>query len=192
MSNTTDLCERVSALALNQENSGLFFIDVRSPIEFENEHIDSALNIPLNELESRIGEVPRQGKIVLVCRSGMRAERAAYTLMGQGLKPVVLEGGLLAWRKSGLPVLKGKQMLPIERQIQLIVGIGVLSGIALGLILSPYFFILPAFFGAGLTFAGLSGTCGLAIILQKAPWNKLPGRSKQENCDEKKAKNCCG
>lgn len=187
------LCERVSAQALSPQIANGFLLDVRSPIEFEAEHIEGAVNIPLSELESRLEELPRQGKITLVCRSGMRAERAAYLLMGQGLKPLVLEGGMLTWKKSGLAVVKGKQMLPIERQIQLIVGLGVLTGLLLGLFLSPYFLILPAFFGAGLTFAGLTGTCGLALILQKAPWNQLPGLSGQEESKhEKNSKSCCG
>lgn len=75
-------------------------LDVRSPIEYEVEHIDGAINIPLDKLETRISEVPRQGELVVICRSGKRAERGAYTLAGQGFNPKVLSGGMLAWREA--------------------------------------------------------------------------------------------
>lgn len=155
-------------------------VDVRSPIEYEVEHIDGAINIPLDKLETRITEVPRQGDLVVICRSGKRAERGAYTLAGQGYNPKVLSGGMLAWREAKLPVVEGKKMLPIERQIQLVVGLGVLTGVLLGVFVDRWFLLIPAFFGAGLTFAGLSGTCALGILLSKAPWNQLPGTGK--NC----------
>jgi rhodanese-related sulfurtransferase len=148
-------------------------LDVRSPIEFETEHIANSVNVPLNELEARCEEVSRQGQLIVICRSGKRAERGAYTLLGRGFDPKVLEGGLVAWRKAGLPLKEGKKRLPIERQIQLVVGIGVLTGVLLGTFVNPWFLIIPGFFGAGLTFAGLSGTCALGIMLGKAPWNKL-------------------
>ncbi|MBI5173996.1 MAG: rhodanese-like domain-containing protein [Candidatus Melainabacteria bacterium] len=163
-------------------------IDVRSPIEFESEHIEGAINIPLESLESRFEEVPRKGQLIMVCRSGKRAERGAYTLMGRAFQPKVLEGGMLAWRQAGMPVKEGKKRLSIERQIQLVVGTGVLTGVILGAFVNPLFLIIPGFFGAGLTFAGLSGTCALGILLGKAPWNKLevPGAAK-----ECKKSSCC-
>jgi hypothetical protein len=56
----------------------------------------------------------------------------------------------------------------------------VLTGVGLGLVVSPWFLALAAFFGAGLTFAGATGTCGLALVLMKLPWNAtraLPGET---------------
>ena len=148
-------------------------LDVRSPIEFEAESIPGSVNLPLGELESRFEEVPRAAELVIICRSGKRAERAAYTLMSKGFHPRVLQGGLLSWQKAGLPVKEGRKRLSIERQIQLVVGISVLSGISLGVSVNQWFLAIPAFFGAGLTFAGLTGFCGLGLLLAKAPWNKL-------------------
>ncbi len=184
-------CQPIAAadLAANTEQSVL--LDVRSPIEFETEHIADSINLPLDELESRCEEVSRKGQLVVICRSGKRAERGAYALSGKGFQPRILEGGLLAWREAGLPTKKGKKMLPLERQIQLIIGTGVLTGLALAIFVNPWFLIIPAFFGAGLTFAGLSGTCALGLLLTKAPWNKLPGASSTKQSGDIETKGSC-
>lgn len=174
LSNST-VCKQIAPAELAASLGEMVLLDVRSSIEFETEHIAGSVNVPLNELEARCEEVPRKGQLVVICRSGKRAERGAYTLLGKGFRPEVLEGGLVAWRQAGLPVKEGKKMLAIERQIQLIVGIGVLTGVLLGVFVNPWFLIIPGFFGAGLTFAGLSGTCALGLLLMKAPWNQLPG-----------------
>ncbi len=186
LSNST-VCKQIKPAELAAEVADVVLLDVRSPIEFETEHIANSVNVPLSELDARCEEVPRQGQLVVICRSGKRAERGAYTLLGKGFQPKVLDGGLLAWRKAGLPVKEGKKMLPIERQIQLIVGIGVLTGVLLGVFINPWFLIIPGFFGAGLTFAGLTGTCALGIMLGKAPWNKIvsssvPPQSQKSDC----------
>ncbi|MBS1954454.1 MAG: rhodanese-like domain-containing protein [Cyanobacteria bacterium SZAS-4] len=181
------ICPQVAAVDVAAE-TGLVLVDVRSPIEFENEHIAGAINVPLETLASRCEEISRKGPLVVICRSGKRAEQGAYTLMGRGFQPKVLEGGMIAWRKAKLPVKEGKKRLPIDRQIQLIVGSGVLSGVLLGVFVSPWFLVIPGFFGAGLTFAGLSGTCALGILLGKAPWNKLELPSVR--CEKGKS-SCC-
>lgn len=166
------ICPHIAAADVAAQ-TGSVLVDVRSPIEFETEHIAGAINLPLETLDSRCEEVSRNDQLVVICRSGKRAESAAYILIGRGFQPKVLEGGMVAWRKSGLPIKEGKKRLPIERQIQLIVGSGVLTGVLLGVFVNPWFLVIPGFFGAGLTFAGLSGTCALGILLGKAPWNKL-------------------
>lgn len=186
LSNST-LCEQISPADVAANTDETVLLDVRSPIEFETEHIANSLNVPLEQLEARSEEVPRKGRLVVICRSGKRAERGAYTLLGKGFQPKVLEGGMVAWRKAGLPIKEGKKMLPIERQIQLIVGGGVLTGVLLGVFINPWFLIIPGFLGAGFTFAGLSGTCGLGIMLGKAPWNQVetslvPSKSRKNDC----------
>lgn len=172
------ICPQVAAADV-ASHAGVVLVDVRSPIEFETEHIAGAINLPLEALDSRCEELARSGQLVVICRSGRRAERGAYTLMSRGFQPKVLEGGMIAWRKAGLPVKEGKKRLPVERQIQLILGSGVLTGVLLGVFVSPWFLVIPGFFGAGLTFAGLSGTCALGILLGKTPWNKLESPSGQ-------------
>ncbi len=186
-------CQLISAADLAALKGTVVLIDVRSPIEFETEHIENSVNLPLPELDTRFDEIPRTGQLVLICRSGKRAEQGAYTLLGRSFQPSILEGGLLAWRKSGQPLQEGKKMLSIERQIQLVVGPGVLSGVLLGVFVNPWFLIIPGFFGAGLTFAGLSGTCALGLLLMKAPWNQLPLALNTKNSDKTASKgNGCG
>ncbi len=187
----SSVCQQIAPVDLAANAGESVLLDVRSPIEFETEHIANSVNVPLNELEARCEEVPRQGQLVVICRSGKRAERGAYALLGKGFQPKVLEGGLVAWRKAGLPVKEGKKMLPIERQIQLIVGIGVLTGVLLGVFISPWFLVIPGFFGAGLTFAGLSGACALGLLLMKAPWNQLPVTNTAESTGNAKSKGSC-
>jgi sulfur dioxygenase len=149
-----------------------FVLDVRSALEFEGERIEGARLIPLDELERRLDEVPDHADIVVVCRTGVRATIGAEMLARAGRRPRVLEGGMMAWRRARLPVREGRKRLPVDRQVQLIAGGMVLTGVALGTLVNPWFLALAAFFGAGLTFAGATGTCGLALLLMKMPWNR--------------------
>jgi glyoxylase-like metal-dependent hydrolase (beta-lactamase superfamily II) len=150
-----------------------FLLDVRSRLEFEGERIEGASNIPLEELDARLDEIPGQAPVVVLCRTGVRATIAAEALGRAGRRTRVLEGGMNAWRRAGLPVREGRKRLPIDRQVQLIVGLMVLTGVTLGAFVSAWFLVIAAFFGAGLTFAGATGTCGLALVLMKMPWNRL-------------------
>ncbi len=187
------ICQQIAPVDLAAAAGQNVLLDVRSPIEFETEHIVDSINVPLGELEARCEEVPRKGQLVVICRSGKRAERGAYSLLGRGFQPKVLAGGIVGWRQAGLPVKEGKKMLSIERQIQLIVGVGVLTGVLLGVFINPWFLVISGFFGAGLTFAGISGTCALGLLLTKAPWNRLPGVSAAKaGIDTKSHGSCCG
>jgi glyoxylase-like metal-dependent hydrolase (beta-lactamase superfamily II) len=149
-----------------------FLLDVRSGLEFESEHIDGARLIPLDQLDSRLDEIPEQAEVVAICRTGVRATVAADALGRAGRRARVLEGGMNAWRRARLPVREGRKRLPVDRQVQLIAGLMVLAGVVLGVAVSPWFLAVAAFFGAGLTFAGATGTCGLALLLMRLPWNR--------------------
>jgi rhodanese-related sulfurtransferase len=193
------VCPAIAPVELSalREDGKVAVLDVRSAIEFDCERIEGAVNIPLPELEARLAEVPESKNLVIVCRSGKRAERAAFALLERGYRPKVLAGGLVAWEKAGMPVREGKKRLSIERQIQLVVGISVLTGVALGVFVSPWFLVIPAFFGAGLTFAGATGFCGLGVLLTIAPWNKLTSQaagsgSACSSQDAKPRSGCCG
>ncbi len=117
LSNST-LCEQIAPADVAANTDETVLLDVRSPIEFETEHIVNSLNVPLDQLEARYEEVPRKGRLVVICRSGKRAERGAYTLLGKGFQPKVLEGGMVAWRKAGLPIKEGKKMLTPQRHLR--------------------------------------------------------------------------
>jgi glyoxylase-like metal-dependent hydrolase (beta-lactamase superfamily II)/rhodanese-related sulfurtransferase len=159
--------------ALRASRTGPLLLDVRSPIEFESERIEGAVNVPLETLETRASEIPEQADVVVVCRTGVRATIAVESLARLGRRARVLEGGVNAWRRARLPLRVGRKRLPVDRQVQLIAGSMVLVGVGLGLTVSPWFLALSAFFGAGLTFAGATGTCGLALVLMKMPWNAV-------------------
>jgi glyoxylase-like metal-dependent hydrolase (beta-lactamase superfamily II) len=158
--------------ALREEGPPPFLLDVRSAVEFEGERIEGARLIPLGELDARMGEIPGEVEVVIVCRTGVRATIAAETLARAGRRARVLDGGMNAWRWARLPMREGRKRLPIDRQVQLIAGLMVLTGVALGALVHPWFLAIAAFFGAGLTFAGATGTCGLALLLMKLPWNR--------------------
>jgi len=159
--------------ALLEGDQAPLLVDVRSPIEFESERIERSLNVPLEMLETRLEELPESADLVVVCRTGVRATIAAETLGRAGRRARVLEGGVLGWRRAQLPLRQGRRRLPVDRQVQLIAGLMVLTGVALGTLVNPWFLAIAAFFGAGLTFAGATGTCGLALVLMKMPWNRV-------------------
>jgi NADPH-dependent 2,4-dienoyl-CoA reductase/sulfur reductase-like enzyme/rhodanese-related sulfurtransferase len=74
-------------------------LDVREPSEFEAGNIDGAVNIPLNSLRERLGELPRDGRIVVYCGVGMRAYLACRILMQHGFREVFnLSGGWTTWQ----------------------------------------------------------------------------------------------
>ncbi len=88
---------------------GVLFIDVRNPDEVSTVAFDvkEIVNIPLDSLESRLAEIPRDRQVILVCRSGRRTETAYAIVTKHGLKNIgKMKGGMLAWEEAGFPVLK--------------------------------------------------------------------------------------
>jgi len=147
-------------------------IDVRTPAEFGEVHIAGSTLMPLDRLDP--AEIT--GPAVLVCRSGKRAEQARQKLAAAGCEHLaVLEGGVTAWEQAGLPVQRGKAVLSLERQVRIAAGLLVLTGVGLGTWVHPGFYGLAAFVGAGLTFAGITDWCGMAMLLAKMPWNQRSG-----------------
>jgi glyoxylase-like metal-dependent hydrolase (beta-lactamase superfamily II) len=157
---------------LRKQGRTPLLLDVRSPIEFESERIDGAVNVPLDVLPARLDEIPESTDMVVICRTGVRATIAAETLARAGRRARVLDGGVQAWRRARLPLREGRKRLPVDRQVQLIAGLMVLTGVALGTLVNPWFLGIAAFFGAGLTFAGATGTCGMALLLMRMPWSR--------------------
>lgn len=158
---------------------GAALVDVREPVEHAEERIAGAQLIPLGQLERRVGEIDRTLPVVVMCRSGKRGGQALATLRELGVVGARnLEGGILGWKAAGFPVEQAAHKpFPLMQQVQIAIGVGVLAGVVLSRAVHPDFIWLSAFFGAGLLFAGCTGWCGLALLLAKLPWNRVPGQS---------------
>lgn len=155
-------------------DEGHTLIDVRAPAEYKSAHVDGANSTPLDSLNSDKFAHNGSGKpIYILCQTGKRARIAAEKLEKAGLKhPVVVEGGTLAAIEAGVPILRGRRTISIERQVRIAAGSLVFIGSMLGLFVSPGFFGIPAFIGAGLVFAGITDTCGMGMMLTQCPWNR--------------------
>ncbi len=152
-------------------------IDVRTPAEFREVHVEFARNIPLDRLDPA-QVMQSRGKaatepLYVVCNSGGRGQRACEQFRQAGFTNVVnVEGGTRACIEAGLPVVRGKKTMSLERQVRIAAGSLVLIGAALGWFVNPAFIGLSAFVGAGLVFAGITDTCGMAMLLARMPWNQ--------------------
>lgn len=152
-------------------DAGAQLIDIRSRAEFLREHVAGSRNIPQEELAH--AGLPA-GELLFTCRSGGRTGAcAAEIAAAAGPRAMILDGGLNAWKAAGGALdLDRRQPIELMRQVQIVAGSLVLTGVLLGLLVHPAFFGLSAFVGAGLTFAGFSGWCGMARLLQRMPWNR--------------------
>ena len=154
-----------------------YLLDVRTPGEFGAVHVPGATLIPLDELDAAAfcrEHSAADRPVYVLCQSGSRAQRAIKKLQCAGLNNCVLvEGGTQAWMDAGLPVNRGEsKVLPLMRQVQIVVGLVSAIGAALALTVNTKFAFIPLVMGCGLLFAGITGFCGLAVLLAKMPWNK--------------------
>jgi rhodanese-related sulfurtransferase len=149
-------------------------IDIREPDEYAREHINGAVSLPLSRLEEGKLTLETHGDVVFHCKSGMRTNSNCARLAGHvDGEAFMLEGGLEAWKRAGLPVRTNERApLELNRQVQIAAGGLALIGTLAGVFVHPAYLIVPAAIGAGLTFAGVTGWCGLAHLLALAPWNK--------------------
>jgi len=148
-------------------------IDVRSATEFAAGHIPRAINIPMDEIENRIGDLRPELPTVLVCQSGKRASMTRSLLARRVPDLYVLSGGTDAWKMSGLPLVAStRSRWALERQVRLGAGLLVLTGVILGFLVNHAWFGLAGFVGAGLTFAGTTNFCAMAHLLALLPWNR--------------------
>jgi rhodanese-related sulfurtransferase len=166
-----DLAERLKA------GKKLDLIDVRTPVEFREVHVEFARNIPLDQLDPPAVMQARNGSagepLYVICRSGGRGQKACEKFQQAGFINVInVEGGTQAWEASDLPVVRGKKAMSLERQVRIAAGSLVLLGVTLGWQVHPAFFGLSAFVGAGLVFAGITDTCGMGMLLARMPWNR--------------------
>ena len=149
-------------------------IDVREDFEHNAEHISDTPHHPLGKLDPETIRRAHAGKrVVFYCRTGRRSKEAAGKYR-QGDGPTFhLAGGIEGWKAAGQAVVKpaGAPKIPIMRQVQVAAGSLVALGVLLGAFVSPWFLILAGFVGTGLMYAGLTGWCGMALLLSGMPWN---------------------
>jgi len=153
---------------------GAVLIDIRERDEHAREHIPGSSSAPLSTLQEN-ALTGREGQVMIFhCKSGNRTKANENRLsQGTACEAFILDGGLEAWRAAGLPISKDKsQPMEMNRQVQITAGSLIVLGAALGFFVNPGFYALSAAIGAGLVFAGVTGTCGLAKILALMPWNR--------------------
>lgn len=151
-------------------------IDVREPAEFRSEKIVQATNIPLSKITAQDVQQLMDGdkRVIMSCRSGKRSLDACNKLIQDvGIDLYTLEGGIMVWQQQGLAVEKStSKMLPLDRQVQLVISLMILIGLLISYTISSYGLLLPLMAGVGLLNAALTGWCGMAKLLAKMPWNQ--------------------
>ena len=154
-------------------------LDVREPAEYAAAHIPQAVLRPSSKFDPAQVDLAGAQKIVVHCASGMRASGVCDTLRHCGCDNVYLfRSGVGGWREAGFETEGhgGREPLPLIRQVQLTVGVGILASLGLSFV-SSWFLVLTACFGCGLILAGLTGSCPLADVMAKLPHNQHVGGS---------------
>lgn len=152
-------------------------VDVREDFEHDLERIAGAYHAPLSTLDpGAVREQFGDKRVVFHCRTGRRSAEAARKMQATDEQTYHLAGGLEGWRAAGHATIRNAHSprIDVMRQVQMTAGSLVLGGVLLGAFVSPWFLILSGFVGTGLIFAGASGWCGMAKLLAKMPWNRVP------------------
>ncbi len=162
---------------LRKSGTHVDLLDVRTPVEYREVHVEFARNVPLDQLDPEAIMQARNGSrdvpLYIICKSGKRGENACKMFRQAGFENVVnVEGGTMACEQTDLPLVRGKKTISLERQVRIAAGSLVLVGAVLGWLVHPGFIGLSAFVGAGLIFAGVTDTCGMGMMLAKMPWNR--------------------
>jgi rhodanese-related sulfurtransferase len=157
-------------------DQGAILFDIREADEHAREKVPGARHLPLSKLDEADLALHEGKAVIFHCKSGARtsgnAPRLAQKVSG-ACEAFIVDGGLEAWKKAGLPVVTDRrQPIDLQRQVQIGAGSLAFVGTMLGLFVSPWFFAVPAFVGAGLIMAGVTGFCGMANMLMRAPWNR--------------------
>jgi rhodanese-related sulfurtransferase len=156
-------------------------VDVRTPGEFRGIHIDGARNVPLDQLNPATvmsARIATTDPLYVVCKSGSRGRLACEKFRAAGFTNVInINGGTMACAAAGIPVVRGKGVISLDRQTRIVIGLGVLTGSLLAYFVHPAWAGLSGFFGAGLIFAGVTDSCALATLIGKMPWNQVAASS---------------
>lgn len=168
----------VHELAQQDPQGNVDLIDVRTPMEFQEVRAVTARNIPLDKLDPHSVMKDRDGgadqALYVICKGGTRGGKAQQKFVDAGFTKVVnVEGGTEAWVAAGLPVVRGKKVMSMERQVRIAAGFIVLAGAVAAIVTgNVYLAGIPAFVGAGLMFAGITDSCAMGMMIAKMPWNQ--------------------
>ena len=163
---------------IRRQDGPVELIDVRTPAEFREVHVDFAQNVPLDGLDPHAIMSRRNGDanrpLYVICRSGSRGGMACQKFEACGYSNVVnVVGGTLAWDRAGLPVVRGPKAITLEQQVRIAAGFLAAAGAALAWIWDPAFLAIPLVVGLGLMHAGLTNSCIMGMMLSKMPWNQV-------------------
>ncbi|KPA85216.1 rhodanese domain-containing protein [Leptomonas pyrrhocoris] len=162
----------------------VFLVDVREASEYRREHIDGAHLFPSSEFNpgAVLKAAGKETTFCVYCASGGRSSKAGESLaqaitqasdVAGNAKVYNLVGGMSAWRMAGCLVVEDKKApLPIIRQVHLIASTLIIGGSLLSRFYHCNFILVPIFVGCGLFVSGATGFCGMALLLQKLPYNR--------------------
>ena len=163
----------IQCLGRRKQSVGIPLIDVRTPAEYGSVHADGAVNHPMESFDLEKVPFARDEEIHVICQSGGRSMKICQKLEAAGFTKIVnVDGGTSAWQSAGLPLVEGKKVMSLERQVRIAAGSLVVIGAAVGQFVHPAGFGLSAFIGAGLVFAGVTDSCGMGMMIAKMPWNR--------------------
>lgn len=167
----------VVAEKLNEDENAVL-IDVRTPAEHGAVHAVNAVSTPLDRLNPQKCmenlQLCEKSTIYVICKSGARAKMACDKFVAAEINNVVLvEGGTDGWDAAGLPVVRGKEVMSLERQVRIAAGAIVFTGSLLGLFVNPNLTYIATFVGAGLVLAGVTDKCAMGMLISKMPWNQV-------------------
>ena len=177
---TSGLPATLPVAELHARRSEITVVDVRTPGEYATGHVPGALNVPLDRIREAVTALrtaAARGPVAVVCASGNRSDTACRTLADAGVTASSVQGGTTAWTQAGYPAdrVEGeRERWPMDRQVRLAAGSLVLTGLAVGLA-KPKARLLSAGVAGGLVFSAVTGTCGMAALLAKLPYNRTSG-----------------
>jgi rhodanese-related sulfurtransferase len=159
------------------ENDEVVIIDVREVEEYQDCSIENSRHLPLSQVTLDKAHLPehKNKKIVFQCKSGKRSMMAYEKIIGEGVDFDIwnLEGGIESWKGSGLPTIPTKKIISVDRQVQLVLSLLLLSSMALyhnsG---NTIYLIVPLLLGLALLSASITGFCLLKKIIENLPLNK--------------------
>ena len=164
---------------LIRRGEGVVLIDVRTPAEFGEVHVEIARNVPLDRLDTKdFAETSGKAPVYFICKSGGRSHKACEKMIAAGITNVVsIEGGTAACEANGVAVVRGRKSMSLERQVRVCAGSLVAIGVAVGYFSSDPLWRsvglgLAGFIGCGLVLAGITDTCGMGMLIAKMPWNQ--------------------